>query len=40
VFHRTTISQDNVVSVDVSDVFGTQRRRRDKLVPVRASLTV
>lgn len=40
VFHRGTITQDNVVSVDVSNVVGTQRRRRDKIVAVRSSLTV
>jgi len=40
VFHRNTITQDNVTSVDVSNVVGTQRRRRDKIVPVRSSLTV
>lgn len=40
VFHRGSITQDNVVSVDVSNVLGTQRRRRDKIVPVRSSATV
>lgn len=40
VFHRATILQDAVVSVDVGNVVNTQRRRRDKLIPVRSSLTV
>ena len=40
VFHRDTITQDAVVSVDVSNVVGTQRRRRDKIVPTRSSQTV
>lgn len=40
IFHRSSITQDAVVSVDVSNVVGTQRRRRDKIVPVRSSLSV
>lgn len=40
VFHRSSITQDAVVSVDVGDVYGSQRRRKDKLIPVRSSLTV
>jgi hypothetical protein len=40
IFHRGSITQDAVVSVDVSNVVGTQRRRRDKIVPVRSSLSV
>jgi hypothetical protein len=40
VFHRHTITADAVTSVDVSNVVGTQRRRRNKIVPVRSSLTV
>lgn len=40
VYHRSTRTHDNVVSVDVGDVFDTQRRRRDKLVEVRSSLAV
>ncbi len=40
VFHRATITADDVVSVDVSDVVGTQRRRRNKIVGTRSSHTV
>lgn len=40
VWHRNSLTQDAVVSVDVSNVIGTQRRRRDKIVPVRSSLSV
>jgi hypothetical protein len=40
VFHRKTNTIDAVVSVDVSNVVGTQRRRRDKIVPTRSSHTV
>ena len=40
VFHRGTITQDAVVSVDVNNVVGTQRRRRDKIIGTRSSLTV
>jgi hypothetical protein len=40
VFHRLTILQDAVVSVDVADVIRTQRRRTDKLIPTRSSATV
>ena len=40
VFHRRTITQDNVTSVDVNNVIATQRRRRDKIIGVRSSLTV
>jgi hypothetical protein len=40
VWHRNSLTQDAVVSVDVSNVVGTQRRRRDKIVPVRSSLPV
>ena len=40
IFHKSTITQDAVVSVDVSNVVGTQRRRRDKIVAVRSTLTV
>lgn len=40
VFHRLTNTFDNVTSVDVSNVIGTQRKRRDKITPVRSSLTV
>lgn len=40
VWHRRTLTQDAVVSVDVSNVVGTQRRRRNKIVPVRSSQTV
>lgn len=40
VYHRTTRTSDAVTSVDVGDVFDTQRRRRDKLIEVRSSLSV
>lgn len=40
IFHRGTITQDAVVSVDVSSVVGTQRRRRDKVIGTRNSHTV
>jgi hypothetical protein len=40
VFHRKTITADAVVSVDVGNVVGTQRRRRRKLIPVRQANTV
>lgn len=36
VYHRGTLDGTNVVSINVPDVFGTQRRRLNKLVPVRA----
>lgn len=37
IYHRTTRTSDDVVSVDVGDVFDTQRRRRDKLSEARTS---
>lgn len=40
VYHRKTKTHDNVVTVNVGDVFDTQRRRRDKLVEARTSLAV
>lgn len=40
VYHRDTKTHDNVVTVDVGDVFDTQRRRRDKLIETRTSLAV
>ena len=40
VYHRASRTHDNVVSVNVGDVFDTQRRRRDKLVEARTSLAV
>jgi hypothetical protein len=40
IYHRQTKTHDNVVTVDVGDVFDTQRRRRDKLIEVRTSLAV
>jgi len=40
VYHRASRTHDNVVSVNVGDVFDTQRRRRDKLVEARTSLSV
>lgn len=40
IFHRSTITIDPVVSVDVSSVIGTQRRRRDKLIGTRLGATV
>ena len=38
VYHRANHTSSDIVSIDVSDVFDTQRRRRDKLVPVRSSV--
>lgn len=40
VYHRKTRTSDNITSVDVGNVFDTQRRRRDKLIEVRTSLSV
>lgn len=40
IYHRATKTHDNVVSVNVGDVYDTQRRRRDKLVESRLSLAV
>jgi len=40
VYHRGAKTHDNVVSVSVGDVFDTQRRRRDKLIEVRNTLSV
>lgn len=40
IYHRTTKTHDNVVSVNVGDVYDTQRRRRDKLIESRLSLSV
>jgi hypothetical protein len=37
IFHRNGDAATPVVSLDVGDVFDTQRRRRNKLVPVRVS---
>jgi hypothetical protein len=37
VYHRSTHSGDNITSVDVGNVFDTQRRRRDKLIEARTS---
>lgn len=35
VYHRTTITGTDIVSIDVGDVFDNQRRRRNKLVETR-----
>jgi len=35
IYHRTTITGTDVVSLDVGDVFDNQRRRRNKLVETR-----
>lgn len=40
VYHRKTKTHDNVTTVNVGDVYDTQRRRRDKLVESRLSLAV
>jgi len=40
IYHRATRTFDPVVSVDVGDVFDTQRRRRDKLVETRVRLNL
>lgn len=37
IFHRDGTNPDEIVSIDVSNVFDTQRRRRNKLVPIRVS---
>jgi hypothetical protein len=37
IWHRSTNSGDDIVSIDVPDVFATQRRRRKQLVPIRVS---
>lgn len=40
IYHRSTRTHDNVTTVDVGDVYDTQRRRRNKLVEARVSLSV
>jgi len=40
VYHRSAKTHDNVTQVSVGDVFDTQRRRRDKLIEVRNTLSV
>lgn len=40
IYHRKAKTHDNVVSVNVGDVYDTQRRRRDKLIEARLSLAV
>lgn len=40
IYHRGSDSGDQVVSIDVGDVFDTQRRRRNKLVETRVSATL
>jgi len=40
VYHRGLNSGANIVSIDVGDVFDTQRRRRNKLVETRVSATL
>jgi len=40
IFHRFDPTETDVVSIDVGDVFDTQRRRRNKLVETRVSATL
>lgn len=40
VYHRATRTHDNITTIDVGDVFDTQRRRRNKLVETRVSHTL
>jgi hypothetical protein len=40
IYHRTTRTFDPIVSVDVGDVWDTQRRRRDKLIETRVRLNL
>lgn len=40
IWHRDTKTYDNVVTIDVGNVFDTQRRRRNKLVETRSSRTL
>lgn len=40
IYHRSTKSTTNVTSIDVGNVFDTQRRRRDKLIETRVSLAL
>lgn len=40
ILHRSTMTTDEVVSVDVGDVFDSMRTRRDKLREVRVSTTL
>lgn len=37
IYHRTTGTTTNITSIDVGDVFDTQRRRRNKLIEARTS---
>lgn len=37
VYHRTTRTHDNITTIDVGNVFDTQRRRRNKLIETRVS---
>lgn len=40
IFHRKTVTTENVTKGDIPDVINVQRRRADKRVPVRVLLTV
>ena len=40
VFHRKTLTTDNITTFDIGNVFDTQRRRRDKLIETRVSSAV
>lgn len=40
VYHRLDFTGTVVTGIDVGDVYGTQRRRRNKLIPSRQSLSV
>ena len=40
IYHRSTKLFDLITTIDVGDVFDTQRRRRNKLIETRASVTL
>lgn len=40
VYHRSTDTADDIVSIDVGSVFDTQRRRRNSLSETRASIAI
>jgi hypothetical protein len=39
-FHRSTLTSDNIIDGDIPDEVATQRRRADKRVPIRTTFTV
>jgi hypothetical protein len=40
IYHRSSKTHDNIVTIDVGDVYDTQRRRRNKLIETRSSRTL